>query len=153
MKPSFWKGVLVFGLLLGGACLGQARAGNGIITVPVILADYYGWSYYEPFEDHANVYAWSIAGVDAIGWSVYLVSGDEAGMKLVNMAGVAKTVYPMAALLWASDTPMQDRAWIGLGAHMVTLVTLELLGRPALSINTSLGPRHDGTGMTMAFRF
>ena len=152
-RANIWKKVLVLGFLMGAACLGQARASNEFITVPVILADYYGWSYYEAFEDHADIYAWSTAGVDALGWTVYFASGDEAGMKLVNMAGIAKTVYPMVTLLWASDPQVQDRAWIGLGAHVVTLVTLELLGRPALSINTSLGPQHDGTGLTVAYRF
>ena len=74
-------------------------------------------------------------------------------MKLVNIAGISKTVYPLATLLWASDGPTRERALVALCTHTATLLTLELLGRPALSINTSMGPRHDGTGVEVAYRF
>ena len=136
-----------------GSLAGPARAGTELITVPVILGDYYVWAYDEAIQDHADIYGWSTAGVDALGWGVYLLSADEAGMKLVNVAGISKTVYPLATLLWASDGPTRERVWIALGTHTATLLTLELLGRPALSINTSMGPRHDGTGMELAFKF
>lgn len=153
MEWGFWKKILVFGFLIGGACLGRAQAGTEIITVPVILADYYAWAYTEAIEDKATIYGFSTAGVDLLGWGVYVVSGDEAGMKLVNVAGISKTLYPVATLLWASDEPTRERAWIALGTHTATLLTLELLGRPALSINTALGPGHDGTGMELAYKF
>ena len=148
------KALLLGGFLFSmGSLAGPARAGTELITVPIILGDYYVWAYDEAIQDHADIYGWSTAGVDALGWGIYLFSADEAGMKMVNVAGISKTVYPLATLLWASDGPTRERAWIALGTHTATLLTLELLGRPALSINTSMGPRHDGTGMELAFKF
>ena len=109
---------------------GHARAANEFVTVPVILGDYYAWAYTEAFEDRANAYGWTTAGVDALGWSLVLAAQSEAGLKLVNLAGIAKTVYPVTAILWASDEAVRQRAWIALGTHALSLVTLELLGRP-----------------------
>ena len=71
----------------------------------------------------------------------------------MNLAGISKTLYPVVTLLSSHDNPTRDRAFIALGTHTLTLVTLELLGRPALSVNTALGPRHDGTGLTLAMGF
>lgn len=131
-----------------------SRAGNEIITVPVVLADYYGWAYTEAFEDNAQIYGWTSAGVDALGWGLFFAANDyDAGLFLVNMDGIGKTFYPVATLLGASDPAVRERAWIAVGTHTATIVTLELLGRPALSVQTSLGPRHDGLGLSYAFRF
>src|SRR5579859_822202 len=150
MRKKIRIGLGAIGFLMGSAFFSQAGAANEIITVPIILADYYAWAYTEAIEDHADIYGWSTAGVYALGWGIYFTSADEAGMKLVNIAGISKTVYPVATLLWTSDSPTRERAWVALGTHTATLLTLELLGRPALSINTSMGPRHDGTGMEVA---
>ena len=144
------------GLVLLGLLPGKATAQNEWITVPIILADYYGWAYTEAFEDKAEIYGWSIAGVDAVGWTITLAAHDYegrvTGLFFVNLAGIAKTVYPAAALLWASDKGTQERAWIALGTHTISLLTLELLGKPALSVQ-SMGPRGDGWGLQLACRF
>jgi hypothetical protein len=130
---------------------GKAFAQNEFVTVPVILADYYGWAYTEAFEDHADIYAWSTAGVDSLGWTLFFAAKDyDAGLFLVNAVGCAKTLYPVVTLLGASDSSVRERAWIAVETHAATLLTLELLGRPALSIQTSLGPRQDGVGVAYA---
>ncbi len=145
-------GFLTLALLFGET--GKARAGNEWVTVPLVVADYYGWAYTEIFEDHADVFGGCTAGVDALGWTLLVAANDpDAGLKLVNLAGLAKTTYPLATLLGASDTAVRQRAWIALGTHAATLLTLELLGRPAVNVDTTLGPRRDGTGMTLAFQF
>ncbi len=132
----------------------KALAANEIITVPVVLADYYGWAYTEAFEDHADIYGWSTAGVDALGWTLFFAANDyDAGLFLVNTAGLAKTLYPVATLLGASDSAVRERAWIAVGTHTATLLTLELLGRPALNVQTSLGPSRDGYGVSLAYKF
>jgi hypothetical protein len=144
-------GVLVLLLGLAGR---PARAANEPVTVPIVLADYYAWAYTEAFEDRAYVYGWSTAGVDALGWTLFFAAKDyDAGLFLVNAAGCAKTLYPVATLLGASDHLVRERAWIAVGTHGATLLTLEWLGRPALSIQTTLGPHQDGYGMAYAFRF
>ena len=138
------------------ACLAfsrRAHAGNEIVTVPVVLADYYAWAYTEAFEDKAYIYGFTTAGVDALGWTLLAASGDNAGLFLVNTAGIAKTVYPVAALLGASDPGIRQRAWIALGTHTATLVTLELLGKPALNVQSSMGPRKDGLGIVLTCKF
>lgn len=136
------------------AVAGGARAAHELITVPVVLADYYGWAYTEAFEDHADIYAWSSAGVDALGWGLFFAANDyDAGLFLVNTDGLAKTLYPVITLLGASDPTVRERAWIAVGTHTATMLTLGFLGRPALSVQTSLGPSHDGIGAAYAFNF
>lgn len=134
----------------------EVPAQNEWVTLPVILADYYGWAYTEAFEDHANIYGFSTAGVDALGWSITLAAPDYegrvTGLFFVNLAGIAKTVYPAVTLLGASDGATRERAWIALGTHTATLLTLELLGKPALSVQ-SMGPRGDGVGLQVASNF
>jgi hypothetical protein len=132
---------------------GKVFADNELITVPVIVADYYAWAYTEAFMDHADIYAWSTAGVDALGWTLILTKKDYTGLFFVNVAGVAKTIYPVAVLLGAQDPASRERAWIAVGTHTASLLTLELLGRPALNIQSSMGPHQDGTGMELAFNF
>jgi len=143
----------ILGLLSLGLFPARGLSQNEWITVPVILADYYGWAYTEAFEDKAQIYGWSTAGVDALGWTITLASKDYegrvTGLFFVNLAGIAKTLYPVATLLWASDKDSQDRAWIALGTHTASLLTLELLGKPALSVQ-SMGPRKDGMGLQVA---
>ncbi len=130
------------------------RAANEAITVPVVLADYYAWAYTEAFEDHADIYAWSAAGVDALGWTLFFAANDyDAGLFFVNADGIAKTLYPVVTLLGASDPGVRQRAWIAVGTHATTLLTLEILGRPALNVQTTLGPNRDGCGLTIAYKF
>ena len=139
------------GWVLGwGLCLSTAEAANEPLTLPLVLGDYYAWAYAEAIEDHAAVYGWSTAGVDALGWGILAARADDSGLFLVNLAGISKTLYPVVTLLASHDQPTRERAWIALGTHTATLVSLELLGRPALSVNTALGPRRDGLGLTLA---
>ncbi len=148
--------VLCLCLVFFGFSTGQASAKNEWITVPVILADYYGWAYTEIFRDHAEVFGWSTAGVDGLGWAITLATRDYegrvTGLFFVNLAGIAKTVYPVVTLLGASDHDTVERAWIALGTHTATLLSLELLGKPALSVQ-AMGPRRDGIGLAYAFNF
>ena len=160
MPPLRGKGSSLFSRILGALFFlgvlgtGSARAANEWVTVPLVLADYYGWAYTEAFEDHADVYGWTTAGVDAIGWTLFFAAKDyDAGLFLVNAAGDAKTLYPLVTLLGARDPAVRERAWIAVGTHTATLLTLELLGRPALSIQTSMGPRGNGLGLAYALRF
>lgn len=149
---AFIRGCLLGLLVYSGA--GRVRAANEVVTVPVVLADYYAWAYTEAFEDHAELYAWSAAGVDALGWTLVLAANDyDAGLFLVNADGIAKTLYPVATLLGATDPAVRERAWIAVGTHAATLVTLEILGRPALNVQTALGPNHDGVGLVYAYKF
>ncbi len=145
------KLVLVFVLFLIAGPQ-KARAAHEAITVPLVIGDYYVWSYTEIFEDNAQAFGFSVAGVDALGWGWMALSPDYTSLFLINAAGIAKTVYPAVVLLSSSDTPSRNRAWIALGTHTVTLVTLEALGRPELGVQ-AMGPRGDGTGVTLAFRF
>ena len=133
---------------------GRAQAAHEAVTIPLILADYYGWAYTEAFEDHADIYGFSTAGVDALGWTLFFAANDyDAGLFLVNTAGLAKTLYPVVTLLGTSDQGVRERAWIALGTHTVTLAALALLGKPALSVQTSMGPTRDGCGVSYAFDF
>ncbi|HTA76263.1 MAG TPA: hypothetical protein VK791_03820 [bacterium] len=151
MKKGLRLSWLIFILLFLG--VPYAKADHEWITVPVVVTDYYGWAYTEAFMDNATVYGFSTAGVDALGWTLLIGAGDyDAGLKFVNLAGLTKTIYPVVTLLAASDTGTRERAWIALGTHTVTLVTLEFLGRPALTVE-AFGPRHDAYGASLAFRF
>jgi hypothetical protein len=133
-------------------CPCPARSENEFVTVPVILADYYAWAYWEAFQDHADIFGFTTAGVDALGWTLILSAQSEAGLKLVNAAGIAKTLYPVATVVWASDSAIRERAWVALGTHAVSLITLELLGRPAVRIQAQ-APRPDGWGVALAYNF
>ena len=148
------KALVVSGLSLILLFLGirSAKADHEWITVPEVVADYYGWAYTEAFMDNATVYGFSTAGVDALGWSLFVAGDYDAGLKFVNLAGLAKTIYPVVTLLATTDTGTRERAWIALGTHTLTLVTLEFLGRPALTVE-AFGPRHDAYGASLAFRF
>jgi len=127
-------------------------AKNEEITVPLVVADYYAWAYTEAFLDHSDVYGWSTAGVDALGWTIILTRNEYSGMFLVNVAGIAKTVYPVVELLSSSDSDTRNRAWIALGTHAAALISLELLGKPGLSVHAMV-PQSGGCGAELAFRF
>jgi len=150
IQPGFVLGILLF---IISTFAPQAQAKNEIVTIPLVVGDYYVWAYAEAIEDHASIYGWSTAGVDALGWGILAASADDSGLFLVNLAGISKTVYPVVTLLAARDNNTRSRAWIALGTHTATLISLELLGRPGLSVNTALGPRQDGTGLTLAMGF
>ena len=152
-KSVIQRTLLVLGLM-GILPSAKAWAGNEPITVPVVMADYYGWAYTEAFEDHADIFGWSCAGVDALGWGLFFTANDyDAGLFFVNTAALAKTVYPVATLLGASDSTVRNRAWIAVGTHTATILLLEALGRPALSVQTTMGPRRNGVGLAYAFQY
>ncbi len=155
MNSSRFRAILGSGLLVFFlfSIPPQAKAANELITIPVVVADYYGWAYTEAFMDKATVYGFTTAGVDALGWGLLVTTGDyDAGLKFVNLAGMAKTIYPVVTLLAASDQGTRERAWIALGTHTATLLTLQVLGQPALIVQ-ALGPRHDAYGAALAFKF
>jgi hypothetical protein len=143
---------LIFILFLLLIPLNQALAKNEEFTIPIVATDYYAWAYTEAFLDHSNVYGWSTAGVDALGWTIILTRKEYSGMFLVNVAGIAKTVYPVVELLSSSDADTRNRAWIALGTHAATLISLEFLGKPALSVHAMV-PQSGGYGAELAFRF
>lgn len=139
-------------LFLWSLSLQQAYGKNEAITVPLIVGDYYAWAYTEAFEDKSDVYAWSTAGVDALGWGIVLTTKEYSGLFFINVAGIAKTVYPMIELLNSSDRGVQERAWIALGTHALTLVSLELFGKPGLAIQPKISKSGE-PGVLLAFRF
>ncbi len=146
--------ILVIGFLACWTITVSVHAANEAVTIPVVLADYYAWAYTEAFEDHSDVYAWSAAGVDALGWTLFFAANDyDAGLFFVNADGIAKTLYPVVTLLDASNPGVRQRAWIAVGTHAATLLTLQILGRPALNVQTSLGPNRDGYGVSLAYKF
>ena len=120
-NPRTKRGWLGVALGLGMVLPGGAQAKNEWVTVPIILGDYYVWAYAQAIEDKANVYGFSTAGVDALGWSLVLFK-DPAGLFFVNLAGLAKTGYPLVTLLASSDEPTRERAWVSLGTHAATLL-------------------------------
>ena len=130
----------------------EAYCRNEAVTIPLIAADYYGWAYTEAFMDKSYIFGWSTAGVDTLGWTLVLTTKEYSGLFFVNVAGIAKTVYPVVQLLASSDSDTRSRAWIALGTHTATLISLELLGKPALSIQTMV-PKNGGYGASLAFRF
>jgi len=149
-----WTGKLGLKALGLGLLLLASEAGakNEWVTLPIVLGDYYVWSYAQAIEDKAEVYGYATAGVDALGWSLILMR-DPAGLFFVNLAGLAKTGYPIVTLLASSNEPTKERAWVSLGTHAATLLTLELLGRPGLVLNSTMGPRGDGMGLVVAHQF
>jgi hypothetical protein len=149
IKARGWFLLMGFFLIAG---FEKAQAGNEVITIPIIAADYYAWSYTEIFEDNAEIFGYSTAGVDTLGWGWMAFSPDYTGLFLINAAGIAKTVYPAVVLLSSSDSPSRDRAWVALGTHALTLLSLEALGQPELGVQ-AMGPRGDGAGVKLAFRF
>jgi hypothetical protein len=150
---KYWKAWGLI-LILWAAPGGKSGAQNELLTIPVIAADYYGWAYTEIFEDRADVFGWSTAGVDALGWTVLFAGRDsDAGLKLVNLAGWAKTLYPAVTLIWVPDAKVRNRAWIAAGTHAATLITLEFLGQPAIGVSSSMGPNRDCMGVKLAWGF
>ncbi len=149
-KRGMVLGLIAFLQLVG---VSQAQARHEVLTVPWILADYYAFSYSQAFLDRAHPYAWSTAGVDALGWGVVVFAKKYPGLVLVNVAGIAKTVYPIVRLA-NGGTPMEirRRAWASVGTHAATLVMLKFLSKPAVSVH-SYAPPSGGSGVELAFRF
>jgi hypothetical protein len=147
--------LIVFVLLTTSfaSCPAKVQAGNEAITIPIVLADYYVWAYTQAFRDRAFPYAWSTAGVDALGWGTILFTGKYSGLFLVNVAGLSKTVYPLVRLA-DGDVPMdiRRRAWRAVGTHAGTLLLLKALGKPAISVQ-SWTPAGGGEGVRLALGF
>lgn len=140
-------------LLAMTAWAAPLQARNELITVPVILADYYGFAYYQAYEDRAFPYAWGTAGADALGWGIVLAAKKQSGLFLVNLAGVSKTLYPLVRLA-DGDCPMEvrRRAWTSVGTHAGTLLFLRFAGKPAVRIY-SWTPASGGEGLRLAWGF
>jgi hypothetical protein len=126
------------------------KAANEIFTVPVVLGDYYFYSYYEPVKDHSVAYTYPLAGVDALGWGL-IAAKKNAGLFLINFAGAAKTVYPAAKLLGKPPRDVKRRAWWGVGAHAFTFLWLKVWSRPGLRVETAYVPF--GTGLRATWTF
>ncbi len=152
LKGQRVAGVIFGMLLLWMATFSKAWPKDEEITLPVIIADYYAWAYTEAVEDKATLYACSTGAVDAAGWVFLAAKPDYTGLFLVNLAGGAKTVYPLAVLLTSSDNGARERAWIALGTHAATLITLELLGKPEISLQ-AMTPKGKGLGLQLACRY
>ncbi len=144
---------ILLALALAAATPAPLRARNEAVTVPVVLADYYGLAYTQAFKDRAFPYAWSTAGVDALGWGIVAFARRYPGLFLVNMAGLSKTVYPVVRLA-DGDVPMEvrRRAWVSVGTHAGTLLFLKWVGKPAVAVQ-SWAPDLGGHGVMLAYRF
>jgi hypothetical protein len=145
--------LLTIFLVLLSACVPivQARTGREALTVPVIVADYYVFSYFQAFKDRSFGYAYPTAVVDTLGWGL-IAARQYPGMVCVNMAGLAKTVYPLVILCGKPERDVKRRAWVSLGTHAATLLWLKAWGKPTLRVESSLrGP--DGGEVRVAWRF
>jgi hypothetical protein len=107
------------------------------------LADYYGFAYVQAFKDRSFGYAYPTAAVDLLGWGL-VAARQYPGLFCVNMAGVAKTVYPVVILCGKPTREVKHRAWISLGTHAATLLWLKVWSKPALRVESSLGPSGGG---------
>jgi hypothetical protein len=129
-----------------------AQASREALTIPVILADYYGFAYTQAYQDRSFGFFYSAAGVDALGWGIVAAKRRYSGMFLVNFAGVAKTVYPLVILGGKPDREIKRRAWVSVGTHAGTLIWLRVWGKPGLAV-TSWMPDKGGTGAHLAWAF
>lgn len=134
--------------LAGVGAAGSARAGQEWLTVPVILADFYGFAYYQAFEDGADAYGWTVAGVDALGWGIVAGTRKYEGLFLVNLANTAKLAYPAVRLAGSPERQVKRRAWLSLGTHTGTLLLTKYLGKPAIRVE-SRAP----AGVLLAYEF
>ncbi len=128
-----------------------AQARNEAVTLPVILADYYGFAYFQAFKDRSFGYAYPTAGVDALGWGL-MAFGKYPGMVCVNLAGVSKTVYPAALLLGKPNHDEKRRAWASIGTHAFSLLWLKAWGKPSIRVNGTVRAP-DGAQLHVAWRF
>jgi hypothetical protein len=119
--------------------------------VPVILADYYVFAYSQAFQDRSFGYAYPTLAVDALGWGM-VAAGKYPGLFCVNLAGLAKTVYPAVILCGKPNRDVKRRAWISLGTHAGTLLWLKLWGKPALKVESAYHPP-DGGDLRLAWCF
>ena len=128
-----------------------AQARNEAVTLPVILADYYGFAYFQAFKDRSFGYAYPTAGVDALGWGL-MAFGKYPGMVCVNLAGVSKTVYPAVLLLGKPNHDEKRRAWASVGTHAFSLLWLKAWGKPSIRVNGTVRAP-DGAQLHVAWRF
>ena len=128
-----------------------AHAGREVVTLPVVLADYYGFAYTQAWTDRSYGFFYPTLGVDALGWTILATSGKYSGMFLVNFAGIAKTVYPLVILGGKPTREVKHRAWVSVGTHAGTLLWLKCWGKPALAV-TTWTPENNGTGLRIAWR-
>ena len=142
----------VLALCLGLLLASPLQAKHEAVTIPVVLADYYGFAYYQAFRDHAYGYAYPTAAVDLLGWGIVALKHRYSGMFLVNMAGLAKTVYPLARLAGKPDRDIRRRAWVSVGTHAGSLLWLKLWSKPELAV-TSWVPDAGGNGLRVAWAF
>ncbi len=98
----------------------------------------------EAFADHADINAWSTAGVDALGWTRTArrrIMTPEM-LFLVERGGLTKTLYPLVTaplgIVKFPEVSGKGTHQIATGTHAATLATLEFLGRPALNIQTRI---------------
>lgn len=147
MKKVLVVSALVLGLYLPAR---GARAASEAVTLPVVLADYYGFAYAQAFLDHSYGYAYPTAAVDALGWGL-VAFHRYPGLVCVNLAGAAKTLYPMAKLCGKPSRSVRRRAWASLGTHAATLLWLKAWGKPALHVEGAC--LSDGAGMRVALAF
>ena len=129
-----------------------AQAGHEVVTLPVVLADYYGFAYAQAWRDRSFGFLYPAAGVDLLGWTVMATTRKYSGMFLVNFACVAKTAYPLVILAGKPDREVKRRAWASVGTHTGTLLWLKIWGKPALSVETWALP-NDGHGIRLAAAF
>ena len=133
----------LFAFLTAGAVLvgfwiapTPSRAANEALTVPVVLADYYGFAYTQAFQDRSYGFAYPTAAVDLLGWGL-VAAKKYPGLFCVNLAGVAKTVYPVVILCGKPTREVKLRAWISLGTHAATLLWLKAWSKPALRVESA----------------
>lgn len=138
-------------LFLGVAAPRSACASRAVLTVPVILADYYAFAYVQAFKDRSFGYAYPTAAVDALGWGLVAFK-KYPGLVCVNMAGVAKTLYPAIILCGKPDREVKHRAWASLGTHAFTLLWLKAWSKPTLRLESSFRAP-DGAQVRVAWRF
>jgi len=121
------------------------------MTVPVVLADYYAFAYVQAFKDRSFGYAYPTAAVDALGWGM-VAAGKYPGLVCVNVAGIAKTLYPAVVLCGKPSRDVKRRAWVSLATHSGTLLWLKAWGKPALKVESSYRPP-DGGQVRVALLF
>jgi hypothetical protein len=129
-----------------------AHARREVITLPVVLTDYYGFAYAQACRDRSYGFFYPTAGVDVLGWTILAVKGKYSGMFLVNFAGVAKTVYPLVILGGKPDREKKQRAWISVGTHAGSILWLKIWGKPALAVSSWV-PENGTAGARFALAF
>lgn len=117
-------------------CVAGASAAKDVFKTTVVIGDFYAWAYTQAFQDKAHSYAWTTAGVDAFGWGL-IVAGSREGLFLVNLANTVKLLYPIVRLAGSAPPEIEHRAWVSLGTHAATLLTLHWLGKVEVGVRFS----------------